>query len=111
MKHISILRLLAGGLIFTTASCSLDYDPVDMYSDVTEGVQKEEDKGVVFKEEQLYLEWYYFQNTAEHPSVCLHKHYQNAYLQSGTYPDTNVPACHASDHKESANGLPRQPYP
>ena len=44
MKHISILRLLAGGLIFTTASCSLDYDPVDMYSDVTEGVQKEEDK-------------------------------------------------------------------
>ena len=27
MKHISILRLLAGGLIFTTASCSLDYDP------------------------------------------------------------------------------------
>lgn len=49
MKHISILRLLAGGLIFTTASCSLDYDPVDMYSDVTEGVQKEEDKGVVFK--------------------------------------------------------------
>ena len=50
MKHISILRLLAGGLIFTTASCSLDYDPVDMYSDVTEGVQKEEDKGVVFKD-------------------------------------------------------------
>lgn len=50
MKHISILRLLVGGLILTAASCSLDYDPVDMYSDITEGVQKEEDKGAVFKD-------------------------------------------------------------
>ena len=50
MRHISILRLLAGSLIFIVASCSLDFDPVDIYSDVTEGVQNEEDKGAVFKD-------------------------------------------------------------
>ena len=85
MKHISILRLLAGGLIFTTASCSLDYDPVDMYSDVTEGVQKEEDKGVVFKDKaavEAHLQTLYDQmrDRQEH-------WYQDMFLIGDTHSD------------------------
>lgn len=85
MKHISILRLLVGGLVLTAASCSLDYDPVDMYSDVTEGVQKEEDKGAVFKDKaavEAHLQTLYDQmrDRQEH-------WYQDMYLIGDTHAD------------------------
>lgn len=85
MRHISILRLLAGGLIFTAASCSLDYDPVDIYSDVTEGVQKEEDKGAVFKdkaavEAHLLTLYNQMRDRQEH-------WYQDMYLIGDTHAD------------------------
>lgn len=85
MKHISILRLLVGGLILTAASCSLDYDPVDMYSDITEGVQKEEDKGAVFKDKaavEAHLQTLYDQmrDRQEH-------WYQDMFLIGDTHAD------------------------
>lgn len=39
MKLKNILgALLMGALAFSATSCSLDYDPISSYSDVTEGV-------------------------------------------------------------------------
>ncbi|WP_300702957.1 RagB/SusD family nutrient uptake outer membrane protein [Bacteroides sp.] len=85
MRYISILRLLVGGLIFTATSCSLDYDPVDIYSDVTEGVQKEEDKGAVFKdkaavEAHLLTLYNQMRDRQEH-------WYQDMYLIGDTHAD------------------------
>ena len=37
LKYIFLGLIISSGLLFTT-SCSLDYDPIDTYSDVTEGV-------------------------------------------------------------------------
>jgi hypothetical protein len=37
LKYIFLGLIISSGFLFTT-SCSLDYDPVDTYSDVTEGV-------------------------------------------------------------------------
>ena len=85
MKRISILRLLAGSLIFIVASCSLDFDPVDIYSDVTEGVQNEEDKGAVFKdkaavEAHLLTLYNQMRDRQEH-------WYQDMYLIGDTHAD------------------------
>ncbi|MDU1892579.1 MAG: RagB/SusD family nutrient uptake outer membrane protein [Dysgonomonas sp.] len=49
MKLRYIFGGLVCGLIFGLTSCSLGYDPVDTYSDVTEGVTETE-KEVVFKD-------------------------------------------------------------
>ncbi|WP_291530564.1 RagB/SusD family nutrient uptake outer membrane protein [Bacteroides sp. UBA939] len=85
MKHISILRLLAGGLIFTVASCSLDYNPLDTYSDVTEGVQTEEDKEAVFKDKaavEAHLQTLYDQMRTRQEHW-----YQDMYLIGDTHSD------------------------
>lgn len=49
MKLKYIFQGMIGGLLFTFASCSLDYDPVDTYSDVTQG-ETETGVKVVFKD-------------------------------------------------------------
>lgn len=50
MKLKNILgALLMGALTFSATSCSLDYDPISSYSDVTEGVTSD-GKEVVFKD-------------------------------------------------------------
>lgn len=46
-KHYILGGLLAGGLLNFSA-CSLDYDPLASYSDVTEGVQNEEGEQLEF---------------------------------------------------------------
>jgi len=38
MKLRYIFYGLTSGLLFGLSSCSLNYDPIDTYSDVTEGV-------------------------------------------------------------------------
>lgn len=48
LKYI-FLGLLTGGSLFLATSCSLDYDPVDTYSDVTEGITSS-GKEAVFKD-------------------------------------------------------------
>lgn len=50
MKVKYIFQGLTCSLLLTVASCSLDYDPVDTYSDVTEGVVEETGEKVVFKD-------------------------------------------------------------
>jgi len=49
MKLKYIFQGMIGSLLFTFASCSLDYDPVDTYSDVTQG-ETETGVKVVFKD-------------------------------------------------------------
>jgi hypothetical protein len=54
MKHKNLLILCS--LVFFAASCSLDYDPLDTYSDVTEGVATDSVK-VVFKDKAAVLSY------------------------------------------------------
>ncbi|MDD4514760.1 RagB/SusD family nutrient uptake outer membrane protein [Massilibacteroides sp.] len=49
MKLTYIFKGLCCGLLLTASSCSLDYDPLEAYSDVTEGVNESGDQ-VVFKD-------------------------------------------------------------
>ena len=49
MKLRYIFYGLTSGLLFGLSSCSLNYDPIDTYSDVTEGVTDTGTK-VVFKD-------------------------------------------------------------
>ena len=49
-----IIGTLCAAALATAASCSLQYDPVDTYSDVTEGV-KEDGKEAVFKDKAADL--------------------------------------------------------
>lgn len=50
MKLKYIFQGLTCGLLLTVTSCSLDYDPLDTYSDVTEGVEEETGEKIVFKD-------------------------------------------------------------
>lgn len=50
MKLINIFQGLVCSLVLSTTSCSLDYDPVETYSDVTEGVTEEGGEKIVFKD-------------------------------------------------------------
>ncbi|MDR1406008.1 MAG: RagB/SusD family nutrient uptake outer membrane protein, partial [Prevotellaceae bacterium] len=54
MKHINLLTLCS--LAFLAASCSLDYDPLDTYSDVTEGIATDSVK-IVFKDRAAVLSY------------------------------------------------------
>ncbi|MDD2437345.1 MAG: RagB/SusD family nutrient uptake outer membrane protein [Massilibacteroides sp.] len=49
MKYSYILKRLGCSLLLAVGACSLDYDPLDTYSDVTEGVTETGDN-VVFKD-------------------------------------------------------------
>ncbi|WP_085537346.1 RagB/SusD family nutrient uptake outer membrane protein [Massilibacteroides vaginae] len=49
MKLTYIFKGLCCGLLLAAGSCSLDYDPLDAYSDVTEGIT-DSGKKVVFKD-------------------------------------------------------------
>ena len=45
------IKYITSGLIalsLTTASCDLNYDPVDTYSDVTEGIENTEEE-IIYK--------------------------------------------------------------
>jgi hypothetical protein len=55
MKHKNLLIALCSLALFA-ASCSLDYDPIDTYSDVTEGVATDSVK-VVFKDKAAVLSY------------------------------------------------------
>ena len=48
LNNIAVIALLGGALALGSTGCTLDYDPVSDYSDVTEGVTEEEEE-VVFK--------------------------------------------------------------
>ena len=85
------LKYIFGGLVvsflLTTSSCNLDYDPVDTYSDVTEGVNDDGEK-VVFKDKaavESHLQTLYNQmkNRQEHWYMDLlliaESHSDNAY--------------------------------
>lgn len=50
MNLHNILRKLPVVLLFATASCSLGYDPVDSFSDVTEGVTNNNGEKIAFKD-------------------------------------------------------------
>lgn len=50
MKLKYIFQGLTCSLLLTTASCSLDHDPIDTYSDVTEGVQEDDGEKIIFKD-------------------------------------------------------------
>ena len=85
------------GLLFGLNSCSLDYDPVDTYSDVTEGVSEQGDD-VVFKDKaavESHLQTLYDQmrDRQEHWYVDLlliaESHSDNAY--AGTTGAETVP--------------------
>lgn len=52
MKRNNIGKIILGGAItLAVASCSLDFDPISDYSDVTEGIS-ETGKEVVFKDKK-----------------------------------------------------------
>lgn len=56
MRQKNIGKIILGGvMIFATASCSLDFDPVSEYSDITEGIS-ETGKEVVFKDKKAVEE-------------------------------------------------------
>ena len=46
LNHIYIYKSIACGVLLamTATSCDLDYNPVDTYSDVTEGVNKTDEQ-------------------------------------------------------------------
>lgn len=48
LNHIYIYKSIACGVLLamTATSCDLDYNPVDTYSDVTEGVNKTDEKPI-----------------------------------------------------------------
>jgi hypothetical protein len=51
MKPKFIFRIAAGSaLLLGVNACSLDYDPIGRYSDVTEGVENNEGKKIAFKD-------------------------------------------------------------
>ena len=56
MKHC-INKYILGSLLFGAmtgvTSCNLDYNPVDTYSDITEGVQQIQVKNLSFKRKQM----------------------------------------------------------
>lgn len=97
MKADIIFLGLQLGLLFGLNSCSLDYDPVDTYSDVTEGVSEQGDD-VVFKDKaavESHLQTLYDQmrDRQEHWYVDLlliaESHSDNAY--AGTTGAETVP--------------------
>ena len=52
MKLRAIFCGLTSGLLLGVSSCSLDYEPLDTYSDVTEGITDNGTK-IVFKDRRL----------------------------------------------------------
>ena len=57
MKQKNIGKIILGGaMIFVAASCSLNFDPISDYSDVTEGIS-ETGKEVVFKDKKAVEEY------------------------------------------------------
>ncbi|HPF50946.1 MAG TPA: RagB/SusD family nutrient uptake outer membrane protein [Draconibacterium sp.] len=87
MKTKYILTILIAGLI---AACSLDYDPIDTYSDVTEGFSQDsvpvkfKDKAAVLSHRQNLLDQ--FKNGQEHwyldMLLLTESHSDNAYAGS-----------------------------
>ena len=56
MKQNNIGKIILGGVMaFTVTSCSLDFDPISAYSDVTEGIS-DNGKEVVFKNKEAVEE-------------------------------------------------------
>lgn len=87
MKHTKILLGLVATIGLAVASCSLVHDPLDTYSDVTEGITAE-GKEIVFKDKataQNYLAFLYkqMQDRQEHWHLDLllmaESHADNAY--------------------------------
>ena len=57
MKQKNIRKIILGGvMIFAVVSCSLDFEPLSSYSDITEGVS-EASKEVVFKDKNAVEEY------------------------------------------------------
>ncbi|MDR2627767.1 MAG: RagB/SusD family nutrient uptake outer membrane protein [Dysgonamonadaceae bacterium] len=56
MKHKNLLIFALCSLAFFAASCSLDYDPVDTYSDVTEGISTDSET-IVFKDKAAVVSY------------------------------------------------------
>ena len=54
MKFKNIFGGMMLGGVMILSSCSLGYNPIDTYSDVTEGVQ-DKDKEVVFKDKEAVV--------------------------------------------------------
>lgn len=52
MKLKYIIGGFSLGLLLSVSSCSLDYDPLDTYTDVTEGTTNEQGDKVVFKDKE-----------------------------------------------------------
>lgn len=87
MKKKYIISILIG---FLVASCSLDYEPLDTYSDITEGVSKDsiqivfKDKASVLSHRQILLDLY--KNGQEHWYLDMlllgESHSDNAYAGS-----------------------------
>ena len=56
MKQNNIGKIILGGVMaFAVTSCSLDFDPISAYSDVTEGIS-DKGKEVVFKNKEAVEE-------------------------------------------------------
>lgn len=84
-KKNCLYTLLAGGLLAVVYSCSLDFEPLGTYSDVTEGVQQEEGNAPAFQDKaavEAHLQTLYDQmrDRQEH-------WYQDMYLIGDTHSD------------------------
>ena len=84
-KEIVLINILVSSLTLVVSSCSLNFEPIGTYSDITEGIQQEEGENLAFQDKaavEAHLQTLYDQmrDRQEH-------WYQDMYLIGDTHAD------------------------